>query len=250
MIEHGLIIAGELVPNTSWIRRDPAHWFESGRGTRRRDERVDLLVGHWTGGEAGLFDPDGRRGPLEQYDDDGPFIVRVMRDRKRADGTPMNVGIAFVIGACHELAEEAPVWQTADPGKVATVHLGTGHLNARSIGVEVVSAGMPGPTDRRSRPRTKVPLVGKMREVLRFYPGQLRAWLRLAETLASLDGRAGISIPRRVPAFGASRRLSRAESRRWAGATEHLHMPATQKLDAGGMLVDALANVGWERAQP
>lgn len=237
----GLVIAGELVPGTDWIRRDPSAWWARGdRGTRRREPRVDLLVGHWTGGEA----------TLRSYDDDGPHVVRAMKARKRRDGTPLKVGIHFVIGACEDDAPIAPVWQTADPGEVATVHLGRGWLNARSIGVEVVSAGMPGRTDVRDRPRLHVPLLGAIRTVLAFYPGQLAAWVRLAETLAALDGRAGIAIPRHVPEPLGSRRLTVREARRWRGAMEHLHAPRTRKTDAGGLLVDALLDAGWEAVRP
>lgn len=236
----GLLIADELVDGADWIRRDPDAWWDVGeRGTRKRADVVDQLVGHWTGGEA----------TTRSYDDDGPRVVHGMKARTR-DGRPLNVGIAFVIGACGADDLEAPVWQTADPGRVATVHVGRGEVNARSIGVEVVSAGMPGRTDVRERPRVRVPLLGKITEVLRFYPGQLRAWRRLAETLASLDGRGGIRIPRHVPERLGARRLTLREIRRWQGALEHLHVPGTTKRDAGGLLVDALLDAGWEAVRP
>jgi hypothetical protein len=241
MIERGLVIAGEIVPGTDWILRDRAHFFPAGqRGTRERAEVIAASVGHWTGGEAGA----------KRFDDDGPFVVNVMRNRRRPDGSLLNVGITFVIAACDENTLYADVWQTLDPGVCSAVHIGKGWLNARTIGTEVVSAGMPGRADARRRPRMKVPLVGRVREVLKFYPGQLRSWVRLNELLHGLNGRAGISIPRRVPAFGASRRFSMAEARRWAGAMEHLHAPGTTKMDAGGMLVDALADAGWARVNP
>lgn len=246
----GLVIAGELVPGTDWIRRDPAFWWTSGRGTRPRARAVDLLVGHWTAGEAGVRDPDGPRGPLGPYDDDGPRVVRAMRSRLRADGSPMSVGITFVVGACDHGDEWAPVWQTMDPGLVGAVHVGMGSINARSIGVEVVSAGLPGRFDARERPRVRVPVLGRMLEVLRFYPGQLRSWIALAETLAALDGRGGIRIERRVPAPLATRRMTRVEVARYSGAMEHLHVPTTKKIDAGGLLLEALAGAGWALTRP
>lgn len=242
MIDRGLLIADELVDGTDWIRRDPSAWWDVGeRGTRARAAVVDQLVGHWTGGEA----------TTRSYDDDGPHVVRAMKSRiNPRTSKPLNVGIHFVIGACAADDPIAPVWQTADPGRVATVHVGRGEVNARSIGVEVVSAGMPGRTDVRERPRVRVPLLGKITEVLRFYPGQLRAWRRLAETLASLDGRGGIRIPRHVPEPLGARRLTLREIRRWQGALEHLHVPGTTKRDAAGMLVDALLDAGWEAVRP
>jgi hypothetical protein len=241
MIERGLVIAGRVIPGTEWCIRDSSAWFKPGTlGTRERDPLINVLGGHWTAGEAGTG----------SYDDDGLRVYRVMRSRLRTDGTPMDVGIHFVVGACADADPFAQVWQLADPGLVACVHVGDRAINKRSIGVEVVSAGLPGPLNQRNRPTTIVALLGRMKTVLRFYPGQVAAWVRLAEALAALDGTAGISIPRRVPAFGASRRLSRTEARRWAGGLEHLHIPSTTKIDAAGLLVEPLADAGWERARP
>ena len=241
-VARGLVIADEIVPGTERILRDPSAWFApDDHGCRARAELVDVLGGHWTAGEAGIG----------SYDDDGPRVVRGMRARTKDDGvTPLDVSIHFVIGACADDAEQATIWQTADPGLTACCHIGDRRIGRRSVGVEVVSAGMPGRLDLRGRPRATVPLLGRVRTVLRFYPGQLRAWLWLAETLAALDGRGGIRIPRRVPAFGASRRMTIREARGYAGALEHLHAPRTTKSDAGGLLVDALAGIGWERTQP
>lgn len=236
----GFLLSGDVAPGTDWIRRDDAYFFHGGRGTRPRAPVVRKLVGHWTGGEAGIT----------SYDDDGPRVVRVMRSRKRDDGTPLNVGIHFVIGACGPDDEYASVWQTADPGRLATVHVGRGDINRDSVGVEVVSCGMPGDADVRKRPTQRVPLLGRQRIVSQFYGGQLRSWVRLAELLASMDGEGGIRIPRRVPAFGAQRRMTVAEVRAWAGAMEHLHVPGTTKIDAGGMLVRELETAGWVPVQP
>jgi hypothetical protein len=241
VIERGLVIAGRVIPGTEWCLRDPSAWFKPGSlGTRERDPVVNVLAGHWTAGEAGTG----------SYDDDGPRVFRVMRSRLRTDGTPMDVGVHFVIGACPEDVTFANVWQLADPGLVACVHVGDRSMNKRSIGVEVVSAGLPGPLDTRHRPRTTVALLGRIRSVLRFYDGQLASWVRLANTLAALDGDAGISIPRTVPSTGASARFSRVSMRTWQGAMEHLHVRSTQKVDAAGLLIDALSDAGWDRVQP
>lgn len=240
MTDRGLVVGGVALDGTDWCLRDRDAWIGPGsRGTRRRADHVDLLVGHWTGGESGA----------RSYDDDGPHVYRVLRSRTRRDGSPMSVGVHFVIGACSSSDVYAPVWQLADPGLTACVHVGRGTVNARSVGVEVVSAGRPGRADARRRDRIRVPLVGAVREVLRFYPGQIRSWVRLAEALAGTQ-RAGLAIARRVPVFGASRRMTRRELRTWAGAIEHLHVAPTTKLDAGGLLIEALADAGWERAQP
>lgn len=236
-VERGIVIANSVIDGTDWCLRDPAAWWSGGRGTRMRAAKIDLLVGHWTAGEAGA----------KSYSDDGPHIYRVMRNRLK-DGRPLNVGIHFVIGACDREDEYAPVWQTMDPGFHAAVHVGEGRINARSIGVEVVSAGLPGPANVRDRVKINVPLLGRIRPVLAFFPGQVRSWVRLAEALASLNGRADITIDRRVPSFGASRRFVPDELLRYSGAMEHLHVPTTTKIDAGGLLIDALYDAGgWRR---
>lgn len=235
----GLVIDGDVIPGTDWVLRDPRAWFTPGaRGTRPRAAFIDVLVGHATGGEAGV-------GSIQ---DDGPFVFDVLRSRVTASGRPLQCGIHFVIGACAREDAEALVWQTADPGMTATTHVGLGSVNRRSIGVETVSALFPGPLDRRQRPQVSVPLLGRIQRVLSFFPGQLRAWRRLAETLADLNGRGGISIPRQIPRELGARRLTRDGIAAFRGAVEHLHMPGTKKLDAGGLLVAELAAAGWKPA--
>lgn len=254
MIAHGLLIDGTVVPGTDWILRDSAAWWEVGeRGTIRRASLIDLLIFHWSAGEAGLRDPDGPDLPLTEYDDDGVRLVAAMKDRKHDDGSPMSVAIAFGIGACDPDDRFANVWQCCDIGRVACTHVARA-WNPRSVGVEIISAGMPDKPgarkrfDLRRRPRITVPLIGQERQVLRFFDGQIRSAIRLAEMLAALDGHGGIRIPRRVPASLATRRLSEREAARWKGAGEHCLSPWTNKLDAGGQVMTALEDAGWARA--
>jgi hypothetical protein len=234
-LSRGLRLDDEIVPGTDWILRDSSAWWVPGeRGTRPRAAFRDLLCGHWTAGEA----------TTRRYDDDGPAVVRGMKARKRPDGSPMQVGVEFVIGACEPDAEHAPIWQVADPALTAMVHVGRSVINARAIGVEVVSAGLPGRTDARHRPHVAHEVHGRLIEQLAFYPGQLATWVRLAETLAALEGRHGIAIPRRVPAELA-RALSLRELRAHSGAIEHLSVPPHRKVDAGTQLLRALVDAGW-----
>jgi hypothetical protein len=245
-----LILAHDVIPGTDWIRHDPSAWWAPlERGTRPRAKVVNKFLGHWTGGEAGTGDPDGNAGPLSEYDDDGRRVVSGMKARRRQDGALMRVGVHFVIGACDPAEMYAPCWQTADPGITATIHVGDRVIGSSSIGVELVSAGVPGKFDLRRRPVVRAPLLGKTREVLAFYPGQLRTWVRLANTLAAIR-RSGIAIPQHVPAIGATRRFTRSEARRWAGGMEHLHVPGTTKIDGGGLLIGALREAGWDGVQP
>lgn len=146
----------------------------------------------------------------------------------------------------------AQIWQCADPALVACVHVGSGVVNSRSIGVEVVSAGMPGPMDGRKRPTTHVDLLGHHdRTVCQFYPAQLRSWLWLAEVFGGNDMGYGIQIPKVVPVgpdgkpLSATRRFTDAEARNFDGAMEHILVPGTTKVDAGGLLLGALLGAGW-----
>lgn len=230
----GLLIADELVEGTDWIRRDPSAWWAPReRGTRARAYTTDMLVGHWTAGHARTVEA-------------GPRVVRSMKARRRPDGTPLVVGIHFVIGW------DGKVWQTADL-TTATVHVGRGPTNARSVGVECCWPGTARQADRLGVPgnveRVTVTVAGRPVDVLLPSPALLAAWVRLAETLAALDGRGGVRIPRRVPE-PLTGRLSGAQARRWQGALEHLHVPGTTKIDAAGLLVGALLDAGWEAVRP
>ncbi len=254
LIESGILCAGEVLSETDWCRRQPNAWWdpavrEDRYQVRPRAEMTDLLVGHWTAGEAGA----------KTYEDDGPRVVRVMKRRmsRRRPGRRLKVSIQFVIGACDPEDTFAPVWQTMEiGGKWAATHVGRGAVNARSIGVEVVSAGLDGQANVRDRSEVDVELLGKTRSVLEFYPGQLRSWVRLATALSSSCLPGGVVIPQRVPVevVGAElvrplpRRLSKTELAVWVGAMEHYHLDNTTKIDAGTLLLQALLDAGWRGA--
>lgn len=248
MTDHGILIKGDVLSGTQWCRREPNAWWDADEfGTRPRGDRVDLLCGHWTAGEAGT----------RSDDDDGPRVVNVMKKRmsRRRPGKRLQVSVQFVIGADADPdADFAEVWQTMDLGLTAATHVGQGVVNRRSIGVEVVNAGIPGRTDVRHRPQTVVRWVGGRRQtVLEFQPAQLRSWVRLANALSAGCLPSGIAIPRQIPAEGGEPlpgRFTQREMRRWAGAMEHLHMPKTRKIDAATMLIGALMDDGWLALEP
>lgn len=251
MPQTGLLLAGRVVPETGWIVRDGrAWWGPDDHATKRRPigQPVNLLVGHWTAGEAGS----------RRADDDGPFIYGVMRNRPSsvpalaAQGVKMKVSIHFVIGV------DGTVWQTADPLTTVAIHVGMGSINARSVGVEVVNPGtgpmLPErPRDRiahRMLPTGKLP-KGRLVRQLAFYPAQVDAWCRLAELLAD-----HLPIPRQVPARADGSdlevdRFTKPEAARWTGAMEHYHVPTTTKVDAGTQLIRALRyQAGWDLVVP
>lgn len=247
--ERGAYIGGEILSGSDWILRDPSRWWSPGDfGTRPKADVVTVLTGHWTAGEAG---------GSKNADRHGPRVFDVMKARKsKKTGGPLNVSVAFVIGAPADPDDPgvAKVWQFMDPGLVAGVHVGKGWFSSKSIGVEVVSGGLPGPTDSRKRPQVEIDLLGRKRKALRFYPAQIRAWLKLADLLSGKSLRGGIEIPRRAPAEGGklltSRRFTVKEAQRWEGVHEHWLTPGTTKVDAGAMLMDALVGSGWDLVEP
>jgi hypothetical protein len=214
---------------------------------RKREGTLNILTGHWTAGEAGVKD----------IMDDGRRVVRVMKrraSRKRPDRR-LKVSVSFVIGACAPDDEYAPCWQTIDLGLGwAGTHVGRGEVNCRSIGVEVVSAGLDGQANVRDREEVPVDFLGKTRHPLAFYPGQLNTWVRLADALSGECLPADIEIPRQVPCTLNNElklvpmmdRFTRKEQRDWAGAMEHYCMDNTNKVDAGTLLLQALLDNGWE----
>lgn len=263
-LECGILIDGEPLAQTEWCLREPAAWWAHDSdhrqagwpGAMARDRYqmtprngvvVDQLWGHWTAGEAGA----------KSIYDDGPRVVAVMKRRKGRvhPDRRLRVSVQFVIGACAPGDEWAPVWQTMDLGRgFGAIHVGRGTINAKSIGVEVVSAGIDGQTNIRDRPEVEVEMFGGRRDVLAFYRGQLRSWVRLANALTEKCLPGGIEIPRLVPAelrelvdvAPFSRRMTYRQLRKWAGAAEHYLMDNTRKVDAGTLLLRALLDDGWK----
>lgn len=230
-VGRGIVIGGVVQPGTDWILRDSSAWWAADeRGTKPRTGPVDVLVGHWTASQ-----PDTGPGA-------GPKTVRNMKARRRPDGTLMNVGIHFVI------AWDGLVWQTCDL-EVATIHVGNAAINARSIGVECDWPGTAAQASRlgvAGRTHRRV-VAGSPVHVLDPAPEMIASWVGLADTLAAIRHPA-IALPRQVPhdrdgALLVDRMKPKA-LRRYRGALEHLHMPTT-KIDAAGVLVNALAGAGW-----
>lgn len=252
----GIVVDGQVLTGTEFVLREADAWWDPADADDRyqlrpRADRVDILCGHWTAGEAGT----------KTNEDDGRRVVSVMKRRKsrKRPGRRLKVSVQFVIGACGPDDDYAPVWQTMDlGGRFAATHVGRGSINARSIGVEVVSAGLDGAANVRDREEIEVELLGRKREVLAFYPGQLRAWVRLANALAGKCLPGGIEIPKHIPAQlledGSTRVLPRRfttkELGAWSGAMEHYLMDNTRKVDAGTLLLDALLSDGWMQVDP
>jgi hypothetical protein len=226
-VERGIVYGGVVLPGTDFVLREPGAWWTQGeRGTYEREGPPSVLVGHWTAGGAHEGPGTGKR------------VVRNMKARTRDDGTPLTVGIHFVIGW------DGFVFQTCDLA-LAAVHVGSRGINKRSIGVETCWPGSAAQASRLGMQghtrRTKV--AGGTVDVMEPSPELVAAYVRLAETLA-----AHLPIPRQVPLDRDGRllmdRMTPAQLRAWRGGIEHLHVPTT-KVDAAGFLVGALRNAGW-----
>lgn len=254
-----LIIADKQIefPNHERIRDGRtlgAWWGRNEFGTGPRAGDTNIITVHWTAGEAGTKDPDGA-GPLTQYDDDGPRVVRGMkaRESKKRPGEKLQVSIQFVIGACDPDADMAPIWQAMDLAWNSAVHVGDRGINRRSIGYEVVNSGEHGgPLDVRNRSFHTETMLGRDIEVANFFKGQMNAIAWLSNVLSSHEEQtplgaalraARIKIPRQVPMRRGdllSERFTPAQARAWKGGMEHFHVPDTTKIDAGLMGLDAL----------
>jgi hypothetical protein len=252
-MSESLLIAGAEVPCPGLeVRRDPRAWWDADHPScEPRSGAIGLLCWHWTAGEGGLA----------SYDDDGPRVVGAMKARRHVDGSPMRVSIGFVLGACAEGDALAPLWQSMDIALATGIHAGRA-FSRRSIGVEVVSAGISGtPLDTRHRPSRVVYVAGRRVKLAAFYPGQMRTMALLAAALSSSDldtplGRAlraaRIEIPAQVPARGGELyldRMTQRQARTWRGGVEHLHSPSTTKVDAGGQGLEACELAGWRRVE-
>jgi hypothetical protein len=243
----GIIVGGVVVPGTDFVQRIAGKWWNAGDfGTRSKLPKITKLVGHWTAGEAG---------GVKNVDGHGDRVFDVLKTRTKADGSPLACGITFVIGAPKDPNDDAQIWQFMDPATTAGIHVGSGVVNGGSIGVEIVSAGSPGSLDVRKRERVTLDLLGGTVEALRFYPGQIRSWVKLANVFGGKNLGHGIEIARKVPSLNGtvpmtSRRFTATEAQNWSGAAEHFLVPGTTKVDAAGLLIGALAADGWALEKP
>lgn len=223
-VERGIVCRGQVIPGTERVIRDSAAWWTRGRETRPRRWPIDLLVGHWTAGRP-------RAGPSS-----GLAVWRAMEGRTGDGGRDLSVSVHLIVGW------DGLIWQTLDLAEAA-VHVGHRPTIARSIGVETCWPGTASQAARLGADGiAEARRVGGQRvRCMRPSDELLEAWRWLGETLAGPAARAhGIEIPRR--AAPADRRLTAAELAAHRGACEHLHIPGTTKVDAGGYLVEAL---GW-----
>lgn len=156
-----ITISGKPVPCASEVRNIEKHGmqFRVGRGARKRVETPNLIVLHHT---------------ADEHDAAGVF--RVLNERM--------LGIEYVID------REGVIWEMADPARVDTFD--AGNINARSVGIEIVSCGMV-PLFKRALDRGtyEANINGQDFTYAKFYGPQLKAMADLCDSLTL-----GLRIPR------------------------------------------------------
>lgn len=170
----------------------------------------------------------------------GCKLFSAMEARRSADGErDLSVSVHFGI------SWDGFIWQHLDLAEGA-VHVGHRPTIARSVGVEVMWAG----SSRQARrlgivhtPQLRT-VRGQRLEVCPLSDEAREAWVWLAGVLSSPEIEAWsdgeIAIPRRT--LGPDDVLTP----RFAGCGEHYHVPGTTKIDAAGVLCDALRERGWK----
>lgn len=216
-----LIIGGVMVPFrgncTTWLDA-PAFAVRPGRGARRRNSTIDLIVLHWTGAE----------NPPEQ-------VVKNLRRR--------GLGVEFICD------RNGTIIQCCDASKVDAYN--AGRFNARSIGIEIVNYGFRWPASRRWS-LLQVPPAGASREVYAtrvngrqryfadFFLAQKASVLSLVELLVRRYQAVRPCTPMEEDGRPAQRVLTDLEADSFAGVCGHYHL-VRSKLDPGTRL---LADVG------
>lgn len=178
--------------------------FRVGEGWNKpRKEPIDLAVWHWTGSENAV-----------------ETMYRVLNNRK--------LGVEFAISPL------GSVFQFCDPAKVDTAD--AGWVNARSIGVEIVNAGVRRLNTLWREPRTRKPKLGpRMGYDTRIHGVKLRCWdfypwqTYTALALAKVFSDAIPTLPARV-APGAS--VDIPAMKEFTGHCGHYHV-SRKKTDPG-----------------
>lgn len=206
-----VIVSGKPYPCAARVKgwKETGLEFRPGRGARKRQALPNLIVLHHTGGEG-----------------DAAGVYRVLNER--------GLGIEFVID------REGVVWQHCDPALVDTFD--AGNINARSIGIEMISCGLaPLPKASLDRGTYSAKINGHEFTFAKFYEKQLVAMGALLDTLTL-----ACRIPR---VFATAPGLLDPEAMRvHRGVLGHYHASAI-KTDPGTQPFDWLRAQGYKAAE-
>lgn len=209
-----------------YLLEGQAYWVPGIPGCAKRLDEIDVVVGHWTAGEAN-FDHD---------EDDAPRLFRALQGRVN-NGVPSPLSIHANIGGFGRIV------RMADEKTTSTFHAGA--VNQRSIGVEIHNMGFGEPRSKRPRGERKNKIHGRTVTFLEFTDAQIASWVKLCEYYVAAFG-----IPRVVPGNPETGelfldRLTGKRAANFRGFTEHLHW-SSKKADGGGQLVQALVDAGFK----
>lgn len=207
-----LVVGGKPVPCEVEVKDWTEHGLQirPGWGARPRQQKPDLVVLHWTGGEG--------------------TAAQLFANLQRKTLTRGPLGVEFCVDRA------GMVWQFCDPTDVDTFDAGV--ANKRSVGVEVVSYGMRRlwqriPPAGFDRVEYTCALAGrKPVRVAHFYDCQTTAIIALVRALVNAYG-----IEPRTP--GVDGTLTPIQLDLFKGVCGHYHI-SPKKTDPGTALMHAV----------
>jgi len=192
--------------------------FKVGPCARRRAPKqlIDLIVLHWTAGEATA---------RQTY--------RTLSGRE--------LGVEFVVD------RQGIIWQFADPALIDTFDAGS--ANRRSAGIEITNygfrrSGKKIPMKGRDRPKYRTTLNGRSREFAGYYPAQIQSAIALCDTLRSPLRYVSKVIPRDGNGHLLKRTMTKKELQEFSGVLGHFHI-SKAKSDPGTDIFEAFDLAGY-----
>lgn len=174
---------------------------------KKRTVPLDLIVGHWTGGEGAAS-----------------AVYNTLMTRKNKEGKIIGLGVDFIIDREGVVWCCNPNWRTH-----YTQHAGA-LFNKRSVGVEIVNYGK-GKPNKKALDRTVDSLVihGRQLGVARFYSVQVDAFYALCRY---------VCLEARIP-FEVMGGTTTAPVADFRGIVGHFHL-TKQKDDPGPLLLSQI----------
>lgn len=221
-VERGIVVAGEVLPGTERVIRDPRAWWREPSDDiypRPQGLVIDRIVGHWSAGHPRTGPEAGRR----LYE-----AMLARRKDSNGDGKITDEDELMDVSAHFGIGWDGMIFQLVDL-KDAAIHVGR-RLNRASVGVECM---WPGTVTQARRlgmePARAIKGAARGRSVQVYPPSDelLDGWRWLVQALTS-TAHPLLAVPRRRGGDNAP------------GILEHCDSRVGKKVDAGGVLLGAL----------